>query len=251
MSDKPNTVYVYDGSFDGFLCAIFAAFEERPRDIASEYGYQPMFFDKVKTIETDPVKSERVITGINKKLGNFAYEKIYYAWLSLAPDAAITAFDWLKLAFKQGGRIEEMLNDDRVIKINTLVRRVGREGHLLKGFIRFGELKGGLYFAEIEPKYNVLPVIMPHFCDRFNSMPFIIHDKSHRMAGVYDTKEWFLTPSDDMKMPVYTDCEQKYQDLWKTFYDTIGIKERYNPRCRRNLMPKYFWKNMVEVKGER
>ena len=33
----------------------------------------------------------------------------------------------------------------------------------------------------------------------------------------------------------------------RRFYDTIAIRERENPRCRMNHMPKKYWKNMVEM----
>ena len=35
--------------------------------------------------------------------------------------------------------------------------------------------------------------------------------------------------------------------MWKSFYDTIGIKERNNERCRMNFMPKKYWKYIVEM----
>ena len=44
--------------------------------------------------------------------------------------------------------------------------------------------------------------------------------------------------------------EEMFDDLWKTFYKTIGIKERKNERCRQNFMPKKYWQYITEVKGE-
>ena len=35
--------------------------------------------------------------------------------------------------------------------------------------------------------------------------------------------------------------------MWKTFYNTIGIEERKNNRCRMNFMPKKYWKYILEV----
>ena len=40
------------------------------------------------------------------------------------------------------------------------------------------------------------------------------------------------------------------EDLWKSFYNTIGIKERKNDRCRMNFMPKKYWKYILEVENE-
>lgn len=44
--------------------------------------------------------------------------------------------------------------------------------------------------------------------------------------------------------------EQKYQRLWKIFYDSIAIEGRYNPKCRMSHMPKRFWHNLTELKDE-
>ena len=35
--------------------------------------------------------------------------------------------------------------------------------------------------------------------------------------------------------------------LWKTFFQTIGIKERKNPVCQRNLIPLWYRKHMSEM----
>ena len=250
MPDRSDVIYVYDGSFDGFLCAIFEAFEskETPSRITTEHGCQVTFSDTIKNIETEPEKSDRIADGIQKKLGQACYERVYYAYLSLEEDAGRVSLVWLRKAFREGSEILLKLNEDIVIRMDTLKRRVGREAHLLRGFVRFSEMENGVYFSEISPQYNVLPIIMPHFAERYNTMPFLLHDKTHMLAGIYDTKEWYLTSSEGLEIPDYAPREKEYRRLWKTFYDTIGIKERYNPRCRMRLMPKYFWKNMTEFK---
>ena len=45
--------------------------------------------------------------------------------------------------------------------------------------------------------------------------------------------------------PVHSDRRSVY-DLWKDFFNTIGIKERENYQCQRNLMPLWYRKHMTE-----
>lgn len=45
------------------------------------------------------------------------------------------------------------------------------------------------------------------------------------------------------------ETEASYRILWKRFYDTVAIKERYNPRCRMTNMPKRYWGTMTEFQG--
>ena len=37
-----------------------------------------------------------------------------------------------------------------------------------------------------------------------------------------------------------------YRKLWRSFYDTIAIEGRYNPKCRLTHMPKRYWNMMTE-----
>jgi len=270
--DRTDIIYLYDGSFDGFLTAIFIAFfnKERPMDIVVEY--EPGLFTAEKTIMTNERHSSRVISGILAKIGDEAYHKVYYAYLSQLPGSGAAALDYLRLAFKVGreailrqgsqaavplgGRsprsgqndVYDLLFDDRVLKINKIAKLVGTEKTKLIEFVRFAELDNGVLFSEITPNYNTVPLLMPHFCERLNTIPFVIHDKNRNIAGVYNLKEWYMIDSADIQLPENTIMEKEYQKMWRKFYDTIAIKERHNPRCRRNFMPKYYWRNMVEVK---
>ena len=47
----------------------------------------------------------------------------------------------------------------------------------------------------------------------------------------------------------YNEEEKKYEDLWKTFFKTIGIKERENKKCQMNFMPKKYWSNIIEMEN--
>ena len=44
--------------------------------------------------------------------------------------------------------------------------------------------------------------------------------------------------------------EEFIEDLWKTFFKTVAIKERENLKCQRNFMPKRYWENMIEMEDK-
>ena len=46
------------------------------------------------------------------------------------------------------------------------------------------------------------------------------------------------------RLSIQTD--DPFIDLWKDFFNTIGIKERENHQCQRNLMPLWYRKHMTE-----
>ena len=43
-----------------------------------------------------------------------------------------------------------------------------------------------------------------------------------------------------------TETPDVYVDMWKTFFETISIEERRNPRCQRNMLPLRYRKYMTE-----
>ena len=48
-------------------------------------------------------------------------------------------------------------------------------------------------------------------------------------------------------VPTISEREKEYQQLWKTFFQTIAIEERKNPRLQMQFMPKKYWKDLVEL----
>ena len=43
----------------------------------------------------------------------------------------------------------------------------------------------------------------------------------------------------------------EYRELWKIFFDTIGIDTRQNPKCQRTQLPMWFRENMTEFVKEK
>ena len=105
-------------------------------------------------------------------------------------------------------------------------------------------------FSTIEPNNNILPLIAPHFADRYANEAFIIYDKKRSIALVYRPYQYVIVPIEEWQLPEVDKNEMEYRGLWKRFYDTIAIESRYNPKCRMNLMPKRYWKHMTEFNTE-
>ena len=123
-----------------------------------------------------------------------------------------------------------------------LSRKVSNETHHYYGFVRFNNLNGILY-SQIEPKCNVIPLIIEHFSDRFSIENWIIEDKSRKLFAVHKAYGDTRLYSGD-----YRQLHDEYEELWKTFFDSIAIKERENPKCQRTLMPLWMRTHMNEFK---
>ena len=71
MSDGTAVAYLYDGTFEGLMTAIFEAYAHRPMPsaIAQADGFQPQFGQQAREIATDEIKAGRVVAGIRRILG--------------------------------------------------------------------------------------------------------------------------------------------------------------------------------------
>lgn len=245
MSTQSDLVYYYDGSFDGLLCCVFESYDKReiPVDIrVSASG--PLLFPG-KTIVTDSQKAARVLDSIPQKLGPSALAFVRHAFLTCLNKKELYILLFLRLGYRHGPRVMSMLADEVVNTLFKAVKHLYNESHLLKGFLRFSDFSGVLV-GEIEPKNFVLPLLTRHFCERYPEERFLILDKTHGMGLIYQPYRAKIIPIDRLELPEADAEEQTFRDLWKLFYDTIAIKERYNPICRMSHMPKRYWKNMTE-----
>jgi len=240
--------YTYDGTLEGLLCCIFAIYERRevPDEVVEESQVQFSFDQILRAIETRPEQADRVWAGIGKRMGSGAQLKIRGVFLSSDPDKATLLCRWILKGFKIGKRIYSDITSEIGEPIEALYRRVAREQNQMIQFARFAQKDNGVWFAKIAPEHAVVPLIMDHFAARFNIQPFIIYDERHHMAGIYDRKQWYLADTGELRLPEDSPDEQRYQELWRSFYDAIAIPERFNPKLRQNLLPKRFWGNMTE-----
>lgn len=246
MIKRSNIIYEYDGSFEGLMCCVFESYcrKEIPLDIISRFEAQTTFLPSIKII-TDSSKSDRVIKSIPKKIGHQAMDFLNCAFLSCISQKELYILLFLRKGYYYGPSIMNMISDEVVNKLFKAVKYLKNESHLIEGFLRFSVFNDGLA-AEVAPKNYVLPIIGRHFCDRYPEEYFLIHDKTHDMALIHGPLEYCIISVENFKMPEPDEDEMHFRELWKLFYNTIGIEERKNPKCRMNNMPKRYWKYMTE-----
>lgn len=246
MANWGDLIYRYDGSFDGLLCCVFESYEKKevPMDILPPDSDQLMLFP-MKTIITDSKKARRVLNSIPVKIGAPALDFIRHAFLTCLAQKELYILLFLRLGYQYGPSVMTMLANDTVNKLFKAVKYLNNESHLLKGFLRFSILNNVLV-GEIAPNNYVLPLLARHFCERYPEEHFLIHDQTHGMGLVYQPYQAAIIPIGTLELPEANEEEEKFRKLWQLFYDTIAIKERYNPRCRMSHMPKRYWDYMTE-----
>ena len=248
---KRNIIYSYDGTFEGFLCCVFESYarKEIPYDIVSVKEAQTGLFEHFN-IETEIKKAERVKKSIPKAMGVEALQFLYDALLSCLAKKEMFMLEFVRIGYKEGAKIINMLANDIVLTLTKAVKQLRHEAHKYTGFVRFSQ-HGDLLFSTIEPKNSVLHILALHFAQRLPCEKFVIYDKTHDMICAYAKGRYVISDASEVTMPEAGEEEQKYRDLWKMFYDTIAIEGRENPKCRMTLMPKRYWNNLTEMQPKK
>lgn len=245
-----NMVLCYDGSLEGFLCAVFDAYALRchPEQICAGEHVQMRMGSELVEVRTDKSHAERVRVGLTSHAGVEAYRTVKTAFLSDEEGREDVLFSYIVRAMERGHRVHGDMTVPCVSQARELVTQVLNERERMYQFLRFEKLEGDVYFARINPRACVLPIMMEHFVQRFNTQAFVIYDEVHRLAGVHSNGQSTLVIVDDIALPARAADEHAYQLLWKRFYDAVSNEQRYNPDLRRALVPKRLWRNITEFK---
>ena len=261
------TIYLFDGTMDGLLTAVFDAFslKEQPEELLTEGDTLPLFCERSYQVATDEEKARRVWAGLEKKLTREAMKLISVSWLSELKELNAPLFRYVCKVFRQGD-ISKHFADPDVLTVTNIARRVLHEQLRMKQFIRFQKAKDGTYLGVVSPDHNVLPLIIDHFQDRFNDQPWLIYDAKRHYGYYYEVTPDSsgksqnvirVTFEDETAVPfnlangkldesVMSSDDQLLQDLWRTYFKAICIRERMNPRKQLNDMPRRYWKYMTE-----
>ncbi len=241
-------IYIHDGNFDGFLSCVFEHYyNKKAEGIYSRDNYEPVLFQEVLFIETDGEKAERVQQALIKKISTEAYINIYYSFHSKNIHKDTKLLKYIELAFKLKGRIDLLFTHELVAPVIDMKRKVSRERHLFLGILRFSDA-GTCLVAEIEPENDILPLIAGHFADRLLKEQFLIYDKLRKKAVICREGEWYIRDIDLKDRIVFSKKEDYFQELWKEYFNRIGIESRQNLKLQQSFVPIKYRKNIVEFK---
>ncbi|MDR0430937.1 MAG: TIGR03915 family putative DNA repair protein [Tannerellaceae bacterium] len=249
-------VFRYDKTFEGLLTAVFDAYSRKtfPDTLLSEAEPAPMFMEQEYRVVTETGKSTRVWMALNKKLSREVCGMLMHVWLSELPKSDELLLRYMRKVFDSPHSVTTNFTDDDVVQVEKIARKVSRERMHLIQFVRFIKAADDIFFAPVSPIYNALPLTLHYFTDRFADQKWLIYDIRRRYGYFYDlnTAEE-VTLNDDTHLlggkldeKLMAQDEKLFQDMWKTYFQALTIKERLNPKLQRQHMPRRFWKFLPE-----
>nr|WP_321222828.1 TIGR03915 family putative DNA repair protein [uncultured Psychroserpens sp.] len=247
---------IYDGTFDGFLSAVFYVFEHKIKlaSIENEFVAQNGLFSEDIIIITEEDKANRLWTGLKSKVSSQGSYQIYYAFLSEQLGVENILLDYIRYAFSSTLKVDKNYAHPSVLKIAQIAKMVGREKHRMEAFVRFRLTKDDVYFANIEPDFNVLPLISKHFKRRYADQKWMIYDISRHYGLYYDLnkveiinmefpKHFDFTKTDEN---LFKEQEFEFQKLWQDYFKSTNIESRKNMKLHIRHVPKRYWKYLSE-----
>ena len=253
------TIFIFDNTFEGLLTSVFEAYFRRtfPDALLPEGEPLPLFHEEVFTVITEEEKAKRVWRGLQKKLSSGALSCLAQCWLAEEADTPMLLFRYIRKAIDAPRSIETNFADPDVLEFSRMWKRVDWERLRMLQFIRFQKAADGTFFAAVEPEKNALPLAIDHFKDRFADQPWLIYDIKRAYGFYYDLKEVRQVTFEEgsreghlvtgmLDESLMDKDEKLFQQLWKTYFKAICIKERLNPRKHKQDMPVRYWKHMTE-----
>jgi probable DNA metabolism protein len=243
-------ILLYDGSFEGFLSLVYKVYYKRlqPNEI---YKILPnkILFEEIIEIETSKENSTKVLNAIKKNFNKQSLQKILNIFMCDTKNFELDLLSFIIIGFKDKNELFN-INNSYVFSLNTLEKELFRLVHKMYAYARFEELEDGTLYAKIDSKFNVIYFLAKHFMKRFNNQKFIIHDVKRKLAFIKTNDFIGVQEVASFEVPTYSQNEEKFQKLWKSFFNAVSIKERENLKLQQNQVPLLYRTYMSEFFNE-
>ena len=252
-----DVILRHDGSFDGFLSAVFTAYERKliKGDIRLRITTDktpPDLFARSFDLNTDPEKAQRVWQRLNALWGAEGVRYFLKGSLHDCAERDNVLLGVIRHSIANAPRsvFTDYAHDD-ILTLSQWVKSVQREMHRMKAFVRFAKAADGTYCAPIAPDFDVLPLIAPFFARRYADQRWLIADMRRQYAVYYDLTSTNLLALDEAATQGWqqqnVDAEEPfYQRLWQDYFRATNIKERANRRLHVQHMPLRYWRYLTE-----
>lgn len=250
------TQIIYDGTYEGWLTAVFEIYEFKFQDIvfAKKEASATLLFSNNHLVTTDIAKAKRVLAGLKPRLSSEGLEGIYKAFLSEVSQIEEIMFRFVQYVFSSSKNVEQDFGNSIVLDLKKATRLTRKEAHRMEAFVRFKLTKDQLYYAIIEPDCDVLPLIENHFKKRYADQRWLIYDAKRKYGIYYDLENVAVVElqfnsklnSAQCLTEICDEQEEFFQSLWRKYFSSVNIESRKNMKLHVQHMPKRYWKHMIE-----
>lgn len=231
MTDR-GLKYTYDGTFEGYLCAVLAALRSGkvPAAITDRRLYCGS--DDAVDITTDLKAAQYLYSMISVKSSAEVQQMASDYFLTDDSSREINLYKMIFCSLKYGAVVAEDYKSEMMRGIQMAIRDLYREAQSI-----LPELD--LYFGEeascamIDPKNSVLPVIRNPVLKRRDLDDLIIYDRRHRLLLERHGGQDMLLDISDFPVPEFKKTPEAYDYLWP-FVRERRFKVRADPMQKKS-----------------
>ena len=253
-------ILIFDGSFEGWLSAVFTVYQRgwqhsEELSIVAQADERLNLWRPRLDIVTDEQYAQRVSKKLEHVFGQSGMRQLLWGFLSEHVDVYTQLFGIVRYQLRQPtiNVWDDIIHPD-VMAVSKLIKMVGRERHRMQAFVRFEHTEHDIYFARIEPDFNVLPIVYPHFKSRYADQNWAIYDLKRGYGVFYQKNDsdhvHLITDIDEDALinprQLYSEREHQYQRLWQKYFNHVTIKERLNRKVHLQHLPRRYWKYLTE-----
>ncbi len=254
-----KTTLLYDGTFDGFLTAVYQVFEEKidQAEIVRPKYYQPEMFSTCKEISTNTKKSKRVWNSLVMKTSKAGAYELYKTFLSEIKGVEALLLRYIIYVYSTESFNHTDYSNNDVLRVSQVARMVHREKQRLEALVRFQLTKDGFYFASVEPDFNVVPLIAKHFKQKYADQRWLIYDFK-RNYGIYYNLESVerIRIEEDLNTLKLTghhsisNKKEEEKDLRINYFQDTPVNSGKKIKLHKRHIPKRYWKYITEKQQE-
>ena len=286
VTATPTTLY--DGSLAGLLSVVFQVFDNGlvVERLERACRYVPGMFGHPVEVATNEAHARRVWAGLDRH-PPFDKELVLRCWLFDTTQSDSDILHLLVRLFREGFAASEDYRDEAIFRCRQVHKKMFREIHRTHAFVRFAEAEDGLYFARIDPDFDVLPLAVEHFEQRYQDQEWLIWD-GRRHYGFWFTPGFAKAqrvnlpdeegydasphPSNEQPASAHDDStalqglpsafaktphdpatqaphEDGFQQLWGTYWHSVNIEARKNPKLHLQHVPRRYWRHLTEKRA--
>ena len=241
ISGEKKNIYLYDGTFDGMLSAVFDAWNDIYfQDIKSvnEVVEENFTVNIIETV-TSEEKAERIIKAAVKIYDRMDFD-LFRIFLTSSPCKERIVYRYLKVLFKMKRMTDSARYIDAVDDFMSLLHNYSRETERMYGFVRFKNTDRGIYYSEVYTDHSQLEMLAPFFLNRMPGIKWVMLDVKRRRAVLCDGNSWLIREGVGKEDVTVGNTDEDFDRWWQEYKKAVTIKERLNPKLQQKLMPKKY-----------
>ncbi|MEL4306574.1 TIGR03915 family putative DNA repair protein [Joostella sp. CR20] len=183
-----KTILIYDGSFTGFLTAVYRVFEANLKEVSivKPKHYTPDMFATSEEIISSEVKAKRVWNSLEIKATKYSANQVYKAFLSEIKGTEDVLLRYIKYVYVSESFNCVDMSNVNALRVHQVARMVTREMHHVQDYLDFKTTEAGVDLAVVNSKFNLLPLIGSYFKRKYPTKKWFIYDARRDYGLLYD-----------------------------------------------------------------